>query len=402
VSIAHDARPRVCVVTTHWSEGDDEETFATRSIAGALSRVANVEIVHMAAPPTENTVYEDSVFRVHRVALRGARPLRAALLRAALGTFDRTRLPGPTAEIIASYAGSAPEVETVLADLAPDAIILAGAHQPWDLSTLGAPGARSARVVALPFLADLARLREPAAAGVLAAADVVGVLHPGEHAAVKTATGRPDDEVVPVDLGFALNRSATTQRLFGVRFFGRYILLLRRFPPDGARFERVVTHEVLRDVLEDRVSVAEVDGNVWRVADAENTLVLPVNPTRVNLWRLMAHATFTVDLRPPGVVGREAIESMLFGTPVIAAEGSAAMAHVAAADGGLWYRDAGELLDASRVLMDRSLRERLSTQASVYAEAHHGQMDDFVTRTARLVLGAEALRPAGLGPRQPG
>ena len=173
------------------------------------------------------------------------------------------------------------------------------------------------------------------------------------------------------------------------------MVAIRRFPADGPRFSRSATHEILRSSLPG-ISVAEVDGTRWRIADAENTVELPVNPTRVNLWRLMAHGLATIDLRPPGPFGREAIESMLLATPVVVPDESAAMEHVAAASGGLWYRDAGELLDAVRIIVgDDGLRHQLGQQGQAYAIAHHGDMADFVTRTDDLLSGRH--RGAGNG-----
>jgi hypothetical protein len=163
--------------------------------------------------------------------------------------------------------------------------------------------------------------------------------------------------------------------------------VIRQFPSNGSRFDSTVTHELLRSVLGD-IAVAEVDGSKWRVSDYINTAILPVNPNRVNLWRLMAHATFTVDLRPPGPFGREAIESMLFSSPPIVAEGSAAHAHVLAGNGGLWYRSPGEVLDlASTLIDDDNLRLTLARDGLHYATEHHEQMATFVTRTNSLVLG---------------
>lgn len=377
--------PRVVVVTCHWGEAIDEETTATRLVAGALARRAEVSVVHLVAPPGEAGCSTDSVFTVHRVPLHGARPLRAGLLRAALGAQDGgRRLPVGAAALLDRYEGAAPGVSELVRSLAPDSVVLAGHRQPWDLAALAGPA--RPRVVALPFLDDLQRLASPGVRRLLEVADALGVAHPGEGRAVLAALGgRRAGAVVPLDIALSVNRSATAARLFGVRFFGRYVLLIRSFPPGGGRFARSVTHEVLRHVVRD-VSVAEIDDSHWRISDDENTLELPVNATRVNLWRLMAHALYTIDLRPPGPVGREAIESMLLGTPVVAPEPSAAMEHVAAANGGLWYRDAGELFDASRALMDGALRRRLAVQAREYADAHHGRTDDFVERMAALVL----------------
>jgi hypothetical protein len=382
------ARARVAVVTRQWGTQEDEAVVATRLVAGALARHAAVDVVHLVAPSEATGPVADSVFTVHRIPLRGARPLTGALVRTALGATGGQGLPAAAAALLEHYGGEAPDAADLLERLAPDAVVLAGSHHPYDLAVLGRRGeAGRPRVVALPLLGAVPPAPATGVRRVLERADAVALAHPGEgDVRAAACPAGCVGQLVPLDLAFAINRSATQSRLFGVRFFGRYVLLLRGFPPGGARFERSMTHEVLRRVVRG-VSVAEVDGEHWRISDDENTLELPVNPSRVNLWRLMAFALFTIDVRPPGPVGREAIESMLLGTPVLVPEPSAAMQHAAAASGGLWYRDPGELFDAARALMSRPLRARLGTQGREYAEAHHGRMDDFVERVRRLVLG---------------
>jgi len=384
--------PRVAVVTTHWGDGLDEVTEATRLLAGALARRANVEIVHLVAPPEPAWTGPDSVFTVHRVPLHGARYLRAGILRAAIATYDGGRsVPAPVADLLAQYEGDAPDVPSVVRQIAPDAVLLAGHHQPWDLSVLGVRGdAGAPRVCFVPYLADATALASERIGRVLERADVVGVSHSGERRAVLTACPqRPAEEVRPVGCGFTINRGAAANRLFGVRFFGTYVLSLREFPPGGPRWARSVTHDVLRSTV-GKISVAEIDGDTWRISDKDNTLLLPVSPSRVNLWRLMAHAVATVDQRPAGPIGRESIESMLLGTPVVVPDYGAAREHAADADGGLWYADAGELVDAVRVLADRRLRRPFSLQGREWAERTHGRMDEFVDRAAALVLGGPA------------
>jgi hypothetical protein len=137
------------------------------------------------------------------------------------------------------------------------------------------------------------------------------------------------------------------------------------------------------------ISVAEVDGETWRICDADNTYVLPVNPSGVNFARLVARARVTIDARPPGPVGTITIESMLLGVPVVVPDDSASRAHAAAANGGLWYRDVGELFDAVRVLVHSPIGAKLAEQGRNYALAKHGDIDDFVARTAMLVLGGD-------------
>lgn len=380
-------RPAVALLTARWGEGNDEAVATTRLLAGALSRSAGVEVVHLLSGDQASTTAvrteADSIFKVHRAPVAGARPLLAGVVHAALGQAGALRPPTAAQPLLRHLAGQAPALGGLLERIAPRAVLLVGHRLPVTTDLLarrGAPG--SPRVVVVPCTASTALLSDASLAHLLERADAIAYLHPGERDAL-AALGH--ERLVALDLALPLNRRAVAHPLFGIRFFAPYVLLLRSFPPGGARFRRSLTHELAIRRL--GRSVAEVDGDRWRVSDAEGTLPLPVTPTRVNLWRLMAHAELTIDLRPGGPLGREALESMLLGTPVVVPEGSAAMAHAQAAGGGLWYRDLGELLDAATALLDPALGARLGAQGEAYATAHHGQIDDFVDRVRSLVLG---------------
>ncbi len=378
-------REPVALISAYWGEGAEESTVVTRLVAGALARNATVNILHFVAPTEAGEPIADSVFLVHKLALQGARPLRAAMMRAALRQNDTIRpVPEALASELEALEGRAFGVPETLAKLSPKLIVLAGHHQPFSLDALGRRASARPRVLFLPLCSDLEQLKDARIARIVESADAIGSANPAEHGALASLFPDRRADLFPLELGLNLNRSAAAQGLFGVRFFGRYVLLIRSFPPGGPRYARTLTHELLRSVLGE-VSVAEVDGDKWRIADVENTLELPVNPTRVNLWRLMAHALFTIDLRPQGPLGRETLESMLLGTPVIVPEASAASAHAQASSGGLWYRDLGELLDQARALMDDRLREQLAAQAAQYARVTHGDMDKFVRSMAELV-----------------
>lgn len=375
-------RPTVAIVTAHWGDGNEEAVATTRLVAGALARRAHVEVVHLVDAGLAGPPIADSVFRVHREPLAGARRLAAGVVQAAVAAAGATALPAAATAVLERDEGTVPGLGRVLDRLRPDSVVLAGRHQPIETALLGRRGRRGApRVVALPFTSSPAALTTRPLAAVLERADVIACLHPGEEAALASLG---HERVVALDLALPLNRAAVDNPLFGVRFFGRYALLLRSFPPGGARLARSLTHELAIRTL--GVSAAEVDGDRWRVSDREGTLLLPVTPTRINLWRLMAHAAVTIDLRPPGPLGREALESMALGTPAVVPEQSAAMAQVKAASGGLWYRDAGELLDGARALLDTGIGPRLGAQGAAYAARHHGRMDDFVARLGALVL----------------
>ncbi len=316
---------------------------------------------------------------------------RARLLEAALSAHDGGyRIPQIGAHVLQRLQGVAPDAPRLIERLAPDAVYLAGSEQPYNLDVLGRPGAPGRpRVVVAPMAGDERYLSSPVVERLLVHADAVAAVHPGELRAL--LQGPPErvethPQVVPLDLALSVNRGSAEHRLFGVRSFGKYVVLLRRFPTGGARFLRSVTHEVLRDAVSP-LSVAEVDGVRWRITSASQTLDLPVGPSRVNLWRLLAHALAVVDLRPPGPVGREAIEAMMLGIPSIVPDRSAAKEHLAAGGGGLWYSDYAELGEELRVLADSRMLERLASSGQRYALATHGELDEFVQRMASLVLG---------------
>ena len=335
------------------------------------------------------------MFSVHRVPLYRSERRRARLLQAALAAHDGGyRLPEIGAHVLQGLQGVAPDAPRLIERLAPDAVLLAGSEQPYNLEVLGRPGQGGRpRVVVLPMAGDVRFLRSPMVQRLLVHADTVAAVHPGEERALSLAPD-PSPEVVPLNLALSVNRGSAEHRLFGVRAFGRYVVLLRRFPAGGPRFERSITHEVLREIVAP-MSVAEVDGVRWRITDATQTLDLPVGPSRVNFWRLLAHAAAVVDLRPPGPVGREAIEAMMLGVPALVPDGSAAMEHVAAGSGGLWYASYRELAAELEALRDEGLRRSLAAAGQAYAESRHGDLTRFVESMEELVLGGRRLAVAG-------
>ena len=100
------------------------------------------------------------------------------------------------------------------------------------------------------------------------------------------------------------------------------------------------------------VAVAEVRHGRWSVSDRAKVREVPVGPSRANLWKLLSHAEVCLDLRPQGILGRETLESLLLGTPVVVPEGTVAAEHAERSDGGLWYRDYGEMFDAAKAILD--------------------------------------------------
>jgi hypothetical protein len=399
-------RGRIAIVTPHWGEDENEQVAVTRLVAGALARQLQVDVLHLDGGATQPSTRTDSAFTVHAFPHTPISADQELLARLALGGGRHTELPAALTEAMARRAGRAEGLVERLDALDPDAVVLVGTAHPYDTTRLRGP--RHRRVVLLPVSANMAQLRDRSVRELAAISDLIIATHPGEERTLREALAGEGPPIVPLDLALSVNRGATGDTLFGVRFFQPFVLAIRSFPAGGARRDRAVTHEILTSVAgrvgpsavperswrytddelatELPISVAEVDGEHWQLSDDVNMLPLPVTPTRVNLWRLMAHALFTVDLRPVQPFAREAVESMMFGTPVIVPDHSAAKEHARAANGGLWYRNNGELLDAVRVLTDRDLREQLGRSGRSYAEAHHSDLGGFVARICEQVL----------------
>ncbi len=107
----------------------------------------------------------------------------------------------------------------------------------------------------------------------------------------------------------------------------------------------------------------------------------------------MARAEAMVDIRPQGPLGRDAIETLRFGTPVVVPDGSVAAEHAAASNGGLWYRNHGEMMAClSTLLNNPELSEGLGASGQSWAEHYHGDTDTFVEAAIGLVLGDSAGR----------
>jgi hypothetical protein len=109
--------------------------------------------------------------------------------------------------------------------------------------------------------------------------------------------------------------------------------------------------------------------------------------TRVDLWRLMAHANVTVDLAPGEIIARECVESLRLATPIAAPDGSVGADH-ARAGGGFVFGEMADLLESVDRLADREVRDELAERARTYADLRYGACSGFTERIARLIASA--------------
>jgi glycosyltransferase involved in cell wall biosynthesis len=134
----------------------------------------------------------------------------------------------------------------------------------------------------------------------------------------------------------------------------------------------------LNDALGDDVGVRLV-GPGWeslpddvRAAHAES---------RFDTWRWVCRAIAVWDPTPDRLLGRDVLESLAYGTPVITHARGASREHAEGGDGGLWYRNERELLRCIRELADRrDAAATLGAQGRAYAEREFGDPKAFVAR----------------------
>jgi hypothetical protein len=391
---------RIVLVTARWGASHGEAGAIARLLAGAVSQRCEVGVVSLCTPgpsrvpgPATKT-RRDGVFLVHEIAAAAAMPVRAGLARAALSLGGEDRLPEVAgARLVELMGGRASGVVELIASLRPDSVLLVGPETWWLPEALGL-SVSGARLASVPLigddaLADLVQL-SPLYGGV----DAVGVVSEAER---RRVTRRPETvigparsrptELMELDVAFAVNRPAANQLMVGMAQFDRFVVLLTGFPDGSPGAVRSPGHDYVRAGL-GPVAVAEVAHGHWSVSDKTQLREVPVRPSRPNLWKLLAHAELCLDLRPQGILGRETLESLLLGTPVVVPEGTVAHEHAERSNGGLWYSDYREMFDAGKAILDSPLlRATLSTQGSEWATMRHGDQERFAAQVARLSLG---------------
>ena len=102
--------------------------------------------------------------------------------------------------------------------------------------------------------------------------------------------------------------------------------------------------------------------------------------TRMDLWRLLAHASVCIDLGPGPIIARECIESLLFGTPVIVPDQAGPAVLHAQESGGSVFGDPDELLAAVGRMQNDTARSAASDAGRRYSESHFGDPVAVVTR----------------------
>lgn len=134
----------------------------------------------------------------------------------------------------------------------------------------------------------------------------------------------------------------------------------------------------------DVVVVGDGTASAWKECSLRGSVGVE---TRIDLWRLMAHATVCIDVAPGPLIALECIEALRYGTPVIVPADSGVAAVHAQASSGHVFVDAAELVAATIEMHVPQTRADASALGKTYADEYFGDQDRFVAALAALMSG---------------
>jgi glycosyltransferase involved in cell wall biosynthesis len=373
-----------------------EEVLMVRRLAGALACTAEVDVLVAGGMPASGE--RDAAVRVLRFAGEETpEQRRDAYLRAAFGLADFHQ---PTlctcAEILTRdlAAQIPPALQRRLADLAcPDSAELR-AHlrtERYDVVVVAgyaaAPlveDARCARLVLVPLARDEPSFHLAVYDPLFERAAAIVVFTEAERRLVGRRVGNDADPRVR-NVGFVLrsNPAATGSALHAATDH-RFLLVARDW---GQSFATEWLVRVVRGLTRrfSDLKVYLVGPGVGRVDDTPGIVRRTVR-SRLDVERWMGRALAVFDPEPNRLLGRDVIEALLLGTPVIVpACGGATREHAESGDAGLWYRSEAEVEECVALLSDLDLRATLGRQGRVYAENRYGDREAFTQRVAEAV-----------------
>jgi hypothetical protein len=185
----------------------------------------------------------------------------------------------------------------------------------------------------------------------------------------------------PVGVHVPVNRLAEQHRHHGFGFTDYLLVLSDRAgahddPPAAAAWLSAAFSKADVVVLEDAVASA------WKGRALRGKVTVD---TRMDLWRLLAHANVCIDLAPGAHIARECVEALRFGTPVIVPDHPGPGAVHAQSSGGATFEDASELLEAAASFRNEAYRAQASAAGRLYADTHYGDPAALVRRLRDLV-----------------
>ena len=371
-------QPVVAVLSPHWGLGTERGTI-TRQVAGALACSSEVHVLTPTgtAPGTR----QDGVFTVHRLGRGDLGPaeLRRDLLLTAVaasaGPGQRSDSPDLGRLLDRGLVDPWTPGTEVLGGLSPDVIVLADHRAVGALSAVDRYDP-DAPVVLLALAGGDGHLSFPHFDPVVERAGPVLAVTETERRSVADRIGS-DADVHRIGAPLAANASVCGEPNPWVGDTD-YVLVLTDRGSEDSHVQNELAR-LIRIRFSDRpVGITHRDGFVaWHEGRAHSGW--PVERSS-DLARLMAFAAVTVDLRQPELYGRSAVESLLYGTPIVVADDSRSREHAQRGRGGLWFADPAELLWCIDSLLDEATNDVMGAQGRTYAEDEYGSTDRFIDR----------------------
>ncbi len=191
----------------------------------------------------------------------------------------------------------------------------------------------------------------------------------------------------PLGVHVPVNRLAEQHRHHGFGFTDYVLVLSDRAgahaePPPAAAWLSAAFADA------DVVVVENAMASAWKGRAFRGTASVD---TRMDLWRLLAHAKVCVDLAPGAHIARDCVEAMRFGTPIIVPDGAGPGPLHSRATGGATFQDASELLRATATFGNEAHRAAVAASSREYADGRYGDPAALVERLDEL-LGRDGFR----------
>ena len=387
-------RPRVTILTPYWNGEPNEQHYAVRQVAGALTREAGVSVIHLCDDASADSPGRHGAFEAEEVLVLTGRPLERADLAYAI-SLSNGRLPAATTrELVTLTPAESDELAAAMARQSPDVLVLGGMF-PSPAEGWRSVSPEAGRIALCPLIGPAGRSAVAAHREALGALDAVCALTPLER---RLVSGPPESERGPmvefVPPAFAVDAALASRHLRGLSGVSDYAVMLRGFGVDGGEDVAWEDPATLGEMIPG-LAVADIAHAGWQVTGDGWERVLDAPGTRPNLWRVMSHARAVIDLRPGGWLGREVIESLLLGTPVCVFATHAAQDVVAESGGGFVVSSERELRAAFAAFADPDTRTQLAEAGRDWARSRHGDIGEFTARVARALLGNRSDLRAG-------
>jgi glycosyltransferase involved in cell wall biosynthesis len=386
----------VAVVASGYGDPWDERHVLVRRLAGAVACSGEVDVL---VPGKASESGYDGAVRLLRFPATPLDPARRRAWRLSmLGDQEsddaldctclsrreqRSRgLPGLAEdELVRAEGGDSLELYRHLRSHPYDVAVFVGYHSPascWGVRAVP----DECRVVLVPGARDESTLWLRIHDGIFERADKILVCTDSELSKITERLGG-DQAGRLENVGFVVGVNSLARTTEPHDFDRRRYVVVPRDWTRTANVERFIRWA---DYLEVAV---HPDLQLRLVGPGAGALPLGLRLTasRLDVWRWMSRAICVLDPRPHLLLGREVLEAMLYGTPVVVnAKGGATCEHADRGNGGLWYRTDDELFAGIEALLDEELRKTLGEQGRSYAEANFNDTDSYVKRVEEALL----------------